>query len=91
MDLKIQKDATEFFGILQKLDDLKKIESKSGTKVSHTAPSSSNAPSSVLARFKGTMVTQIMYGDRRRENHQDFLNVPLTVKNTKTMAEVLKR
>ena len=90
VDLKIQKDATEFFGeFFEKLDDaLKKIESKSGTKVSHTAPSSSNAPSSVLARFKGTMVTQIMYGDRRRENHQDFLNVPLTVKNTKTMSEI---
>jgi ubiquitin C-terminal hydrolase len=75
VDVKIQKDATEFFGeFLDAMED-----SLKGT-----------GSSNMLNRFMATSITELMYGDQSRTMQQDT-TVQLVVKNTRTMRESFQK
>ena len=90
VDVKIQKDATEFFGdLLDKLEDSlkeKKNKSSSGGDGGDGGDGDSSG-TTVLDRFKGTTVTQISHNGKSRYSSQVNPTLQLVVKNTPTMKE----
>ena len=91
VDVKIQKDATEFFGdFLDKLEDALKEKKKKKKKKNQQRSSGEGGGSSgttVLDRFKGTTVTQISHNGKSRYSSQVNPTLQLVVHNIKTMKE----
>jgi hypothetical protein len=90
VDVKIQKDATEFFGdFLDKLEDALKEKKKKKKKNQQRSSGEGGGSSgtTVLDRFKGTTVTQISHNGKSRYSSQVNPTLQLVVHNIKTMKE----